>query len=156
MKSVSDYQKNLDFQCDYILKLFKGEKDSGECSKKFSAICKYLTNDFLPPVDREDIAALSYSLLEISNAAANFVEHGADVYSDELLSQLIGLKSIIYELLNKKKTCGESIRRLMDKNILCGKMISERSARGRQYAENLNSLIADFLRTAHNTYFKNL
>lgn len=104
MKYKNDYLSLLKKQCDCIL---SGGSNS---EKVFEDICLRLEKDFLPPIEREDIASISMHLLDISRLSENKKINAAIKKRIDLIAR------IIEELLNKKKTCGENIRRLIALN----------------------------------------
>lgn len=145
MKIVYDYAKSLSQQCEFACSAFEGKASQGASERLFAEICKRLTKDFLPPIDREDIAALSFSLLETASRAGQMSKNSA---ANELLrEQLTGLSSVANGLINKTKTCGDEIRRLININIECSELTE---------ISSLNSAISDFLKIANSAFFKNL
>ena len=156
MKSAFDYRRNLEIQCDCITDAFVNKADSSVCNKTFDKICKSLQSDFLPPIDRDDIAILSYALLRIFNCVCLFNENNVNVFKNEILNQLGLIKTIASELLGKRKTCVENIRRLSEKNIECERKIMLSKYNDKEYALILNCSIAEFLKYALVSYFKNL
>ena len=144
-----DYADILCRQCEIVSKTLLGEKTQST-EKLFSEISKRLTKDFLPPIEREDIAAISYALLCINAKAQEYSDSlkgkTPDIY---IKKQTDFLSLIVKGLLTKKKTCGDDIRRLVDMNIQAGKLKNG-------YTEQLNDAIADFIKITNSTYFKNL
>ena len=108
----------------------------------FEDICRRLEKDFLPPVEREDIAAISLHLLDISR-----------IYKKEKLSAAIKKQldltvRVIEELFNKKKTCGENIRRLIALNLeFRAETLNE---------EKINIQIKSLIVRINEAYFRNL
>ncbi len=133
MRLRFDYKKAIESQCDSV--------NLQSSRKIFRDICKNLTDDFLPPIDREDIAMLSYSLLRIS-------ELSELTDKSEFKNQFIGLKIIVEGLFKKSKTCGDDIRRLMEINMSFNAKNNS--------AEVLKREFADFYKNALFAYFKNL
>lgn len=146
---VYDYADILCRQCELISKALYGEK-SDVAVKLFSEISKRLTKDFLPPIEREDIAAVSYALLEINIKAMEYSDslRGA-APNINIKKQTDFLPVIIIGLLGKKKTCGDDIRRFIDMNIESGKHCNLN-------AVSLNKALTDFIKTANSAFFKNL
>ncbi len=146
---VYDYADILCRQCELISKTLYGEK-SDIAVKLFSEISKRLTKDFLPPIDREDIAAVSYSLLEINIKAKEYSDGlRENAPNTDIKKQTDFLPVIIRGLLGKKKTCGDDIRRFIDMNIKSRKHCDLSAAR-------LNEALTDFIKTANSAFFKNL
>lgn len=146
---IFDYASALERQCEIALKSFSGER-AADSQRLFAEICKRLTKDFLPPVDREDIAALSYELLKIGMECKKYFDSlKGRMPDDGIKKQLEFLPIIINGILGKKKTCGDDIRRLMDMNLK-----SAETANGN--AANLNCVLDDFIKTANSAFFKNL
>lgn len=156
MKTASYYQKNLETQCDSIIRIFNGEKDNGLCKKRFNSVCQNLASDFLPPIDREDIAVLSLKLLNIFNRTSIYYEMNSSLQKEELLVQLGYIKQIVTELFGKRKTCGEIIRRQIEKNLVCENLIVKSKSVDRECALALNRSIGEFLKYSLSAYFKNL
>ncbi|MGN0547716.1 MAG: hypothetical protein ACI4I3_10320 [Acutalibacteraceae bacterium] len=152
MKSSNYYLKALESQCRSVTKQNKAENSD----KVFNDICIRLTDDFLPPIDREDIAELSFILLNIENAASSFNNSlsGGISVKNLLNTQLNGLFNIIEGLIKKKKTCGEEIRRLIAVNNKCE--IELRRKSNIENALNLNNALKEFLKCANRSFFKNL
>lgn len=144
MKIVYDYAKSLTRQCEIACSAFGGKISQGSSERLFIEISKRLAKDFLPPIDREDIAALSFSLLEIAAAAQNYKNSDS---GGMLKKQLEGLSAAVNGLINKTKTCGDEIRRLININVECSQLIGTSA---------LNKAISDFLKVANSAYFKNL
>lgn len=146
---IFDYAGLLERQCETALKSFSGEK-AGSSQKLFAEICKRLAKDFLPPVDREDIAALSYELLEVNIKCEKYFDSLKGRNPDQgIKKQLIFLPTVTSGLLGKKKACGDDIRRLVDMNLECGKSADSNAA-------ELNGALANFIKTANSAFFKNL
>lgn len=146
---VFDYANLLNRQCEIASRSVYGEK-SGSSERLFSEACKRLTKDFLPPIDREDIAALSYALFDINIKCEEYFNSLKGKSPDaEIKKQLDFLNVIIRGLLDKKKTCGDDIRRFIGINS------ESRKAAGSNAAA-LNDAFADFIKIAHSAFFKNL
>ena len=134
MKLLFDYSSLLESQCKYALESYWGNRKSKSSYIIFERISKQLVKDFLPPIDREDVAAVSYSLYYVS------VKAEVCNYKDDNLNQQIKfLSDITDELIKKKKTCGELIRRLIDINM--------NYKTENEYCMDLNSAIGEFLKT---------
>ncbi len=144
MKIVYDYAKSLARQCELACSAFDGKISQCSSERLFIEISKRLTKDFLPPIDREDIAALSFSLLEIAASAQSCQNSDS---GGMLKKQLEGLSGAVNGLINKTKTCGDEIRRLININVECSQLIGTNA---------LNKAISDFLKIANSAYFKNL
>lgn len=144
-----DYADILCRQCEIISIALLGEKtDGGE--KLFSEISKRLTKDFLPPIDREDIAAISLALYDIGIKAEEYSESlKGKTPNIQIRKQADFLPSIIKGLLGKKKTCGDDIRRFIEMNIESRKYCNSSAA-------SLNNALADFIKTVNSAFFKNL
>ncbi len=121
MKLKFDYLSALECQCDAII-----SGDISSSRRKFTEICKNLVSDFLPPIEREDIAALSYSLYDI--ACSGFREK----------KNVNEMKKVINGIFTKRKNCGEDFRRQID-NI-----------------NDDSSAVKNFYKIALFVYFKNL
>lgn len=152
MKSTNFYLKAFESQCKSVTQ--QNETENSE--KIFNYICKRLTEDFLPPIDREDIAELSFNLLIIETADSSFNNSlsGGISVKNLLNTQLNGLYGIIEGLIKKKKTCGEEIRRLIAVNNKCEIEIRRKS--NNENALNLNNALKEFLKCANRSFFKNL
>ncbi len=151
MKSTNFYLKSFESQCKSA-----SDMNSENSEKIFNDICNRLTDDFLPPIDREDIAELSFILLNIERSASSFNDSlsvGISV-KNLLNTQLNGLYGIIEGLIKKKKTCGEEIRRLIAVNNRCEAEL--RKKQNNENAFNLNNALKEFLKCANRSFFKNL
>ncbi len=144
-----DYADILCRQCEIISRALLGEKtDGGE--KLFSEISKKLAKDFLPPIDREDIAAISLAIYDIGIKAEEYSESlKGKAPNIQIRKQTDFLPSIIKGLLGKKKTCGDDIRRFIDMNVESRKYCNSSAA-------SLNNALADFIKTVNSAFFKNL
>lgn len=148
MKLREDYSDILSKQSEEIRMVFDGKKSAVSGATHFSKICRFLTKDFLPPIEREDIAALSYSLYEIS---VNVEAFDKSIAFEKLKTQIAALKPIVCGVLKKRNACEEEIRRQIDINFECAEIVS-----GNKRAEKLNNSLMYFWKTAQNTFFKNL
>lgn len=148
MKTVFDYEGMLIHQCNLLKSALEGKRAADSSMKIFAEICRQLTKDFLPPIEREDIAGLSYLLLEIQTKCEALSRNGA-AQDKNIKKQLDLIPDIIKGLLKKKKTCGEDIRRFVIINMDCRKNASAASAQ-------INDALADFIKAAHSAFFKNL
>ena len=149
MKPIFDYAGLLNRQCEIASRSLSGEK-SGSSESVFSQVCKRLTKDFLPPIDREDIAALSYAIFDINiKCEENFNSLKGKSPCAKIKKQLDFLPVITSGLLGKKKTCGDDIRRFIGMNLECRKSADLNSA-------VLNDAFADFIKISHSAFFKNL
>lgn len=146
MKLRIDYLQYLKRQSDLILRLLEGESDNGECQKIFTDVCEFLSNDFLPPINREDIASLSYSLLAIGMAASDNFNNARNIETYEIIKMF---PTILEALFTKKKTCERDIHRLIKQNFVYNKVLSDKS-------DCLNKAVTDFIGIILNAYFKNL
>lgn len=133
-----DYAKLLEEQCGCVYP----QTDLKRSKSIFCEICRNLTRDFLPPVEREDIAAISFSLVDITSNIK------AISYPDEINKQLVSLKYTVRGLFEKRKTCGDDIRRHMEINL------SFRSPNLEIML--LNEALSDFFKTVLCAYFRNL
>lgn len=133
-----DYLKALEAQCDAIIH----KKDLNESRSAFSEICKNLVRDFLPPIEREDIAAISYALVDIAAKAENLP------YPDEIKKQIDSFKPLLNNLFSKNKACGDDIRRLVEINI------NFKSSDSKLVL--LNGSLSDFYKTVLAAYFGSL
>lgn len=132
--------------------MFSGKKSESSCAMLYSKICKLLSTDFLPPIEREDIASLAYSLYEISELAKVCGDNSKNsVCTEKIGEQLNSLESVSCGLLKKRNTCEEEIRRQIKINFECAELVSNNKS-----AENLNNSLRDFWKTAQNTFFKNI
>lgn len=150
MKILFDYTRILMRQCELAFLAFDGKSGVDSSRKLFEEICKRLAKDFLPPIDREDIASLSFCLLKITIKAKEYSKK-TKVKNEVLKEQLSALSLISESVLSKTKTCGEDIRRLISANLMCAEAVENSDC-----AESLNASIAEFLKTANTAYFKNL
>ena len=151
MKSTNFYLKAFESQCKSALKI-----NAENSNKIFNDICNRLTDDFLPPIDREDIAELSLILLNIEASSSSFDNSLSVEFSvrNLLNAQLNGLYGIIEGLIRKKKTCGDEIRRLIAINNKCE--IELRRKSNNYNALNMNNALKEFLKCANRSFFKNL
>lgn len=151
MKSTNFYLKAFESLCKSALKI-----NAENSNKIFNDICNRLTDDFLPPIDREDIAELSFILLNIEASSSSFDNSLSVEFSvrNMLNTQLNGLYGIIEGLIRKKKTCGDEIRRLIAINNKCE--IELRRKSNNYNAMNLNNALKEFLKCANRAFFKNL
>ena len=134
-----DYLKALCEQCDAVDLQSVNLRLS---LAKFSEICKNLSHDFLPPIERSDIAALSYSLINVAQKASGVKN------KIEFQNQIQSLKKITKGIFEKNKACGESIRRLMEINI-------EFKSDNREKVL-FNEALMNYWKTAMSSYFGNL
>ena len=151
MKSTNYYLKAFESQCKSVSYMNAEKSDIF-----FNEICNRLTDDFLPPIDREDIAELSFILLNIETSTYSFnnsLSVGISV-KNLLNTQLNGLYGIIEGLIKKKKTCGEEIRRLIAVNNKCETELRKKS--NNENALNLNNALKEFFKCANRSFFKNL
>ena len=151
MKNINFYLKAFESQCKSALKI-----NAENSNKIFNDICNRLTDDFLPPIDREDIAELSLILLNIEALSSSFDNSLSAEFSvrNLLNTQLNELYGIIEGLIKKKKTCGDEIRRLIAINNKCEIELRRKS---KNYnALNLNNALKEFLKCANRSFFKNL
>lgn len=132
-----DYLKLLESQCDAII-----DKDIKKSKSSFSAVCRSLTRDFLPPFERADIAAISFSLLDIAVKAKDVV------YPDTIRRQIVMMKELLNTFFKKKKTCGDDIRRAIEINLDFKTQNQSLSA--------LNVSLNEFFRLLLSAYFANL
>ena len=72
MKRNNDYLEILLKQCDEIKEILNSGKKASCASVCYGEICQRLTKDFLPPVEREDIASISYALLETCRRCSEY------------------------------------------------------------------------------------
>ena len=151
MKSTNFYLKEFESLCKSALKI-----NAENSNKIFNDICNRLTDDFLPPIDREDIAELSLILLNIEASSSSFDNSLSVEFSvrNLLNTQLNGLYGIIEGLIRKKKTCGDEIRRLIAINNKCE--IELRRKSNNYNALNMNNALKEFLKCANRSFFKNL
>lgn len=145
MKIIFDYGHSLARQCEIACAAFESKTASASSERIFTEISKRLTKDFLPPIEREDIASLSFSLLEITAKAKQCSCQSSE--KGLLKKQLDGLSDVVQGLVNKTKTCGDNIRRLININLECSELFDNCA---------LNSAISEFLKIAQTAYFKNL
>ncbi len=136
MKNRNDYLPLIKKQCDCIC---SGGSNSATL---FDEVCRKLEKDFLPPIEREDIASISLNLFEISRNCRK------EKLGDGIKKQIELTAMVIEELLNKKKTCGENVRRLIALN-------SDFRA-GTLNEEKINVQIKFLLGRINEAYFRNL
>jgi len=156
LKLSLGYCKYLDDQCEEIIKAFSNGSGGDLCAKQFEVTFHNLKDDFLPPVDREDIASLSLMLYYICVSAKEYYQNKSDLQKNDLYSQLNLIRQVTKEFMTKRKTCEESIRRLTEKNIVCKMKIDKSKASQRECALNLNDCISDYIKCIVSAYFKNL
>lgn len=133
-----DYLKLLEEQCNCVYP----QTDLKRSKSIFCEICRNLNRDFLPPIEREDIAAISFSLVDITSNIKG------KAYPDDINKQLISLKHLLKGLFVKSKACGDDIRRLMEINVNFKNSNLEIML--------LNEALSDFLKTVLCAYFRNL
>ncbi len=150
MKFPVDYAKLLIRQCELACSAFEEKSVSDLSQKVFREIYKHLTIDFLPPIDREDIAALSYDIFEIQTKCETyFGKNKCRILNSKIKEQLDLMPYIIKGLLEKKKTCGDDIHRFIILNTAYGKVADSSSIQ-------INDSLAGFIKTAYSAFFKNL
>lgn len=152
MKYGSGYLEILLKQCESVKDIFENKTNNFTGSFNYSEICKRLTKDFLPPIEREDIAAISYALLEIGRRSLDFYSEGGRA-TEEIKEQVDALPRLTADVIEKKKTYGEDIRRLVNINFKCGRFF-EKS--GSQAGMRLNNSFRDYILAVQTAYFKNL
>ncbi len=133
-----DYLKLLEEQCNCVYP----QTDLKRSKSIFCEICRNLNRDFLPPIEREDIAAISFSLVDITSNI------NAKTFPDDIIKQLISLRHLLKGLFSKSKACGDDIRRLMEINVNFKNSNLE--------IVLLNEALSDFLKTVLCAYFRNL
>ncbi len=149
LKILFDYESLLIRQCETVCSVSEG-KTVNSSQRIFDEICRRLTKDFLPPIDREDIAALSYSLVEIRIKCVEYYKLLKGKEPDlRIKRQLDFMPCIISGLLNKKKTCGDDIRRFIVIN-------TENKSIADEISEQVNDSLSDFIKIAHSAFYKNL
>ena len=142
MKISNDYLSLIKRQYDYIFSDLKSEDVSDKSKILFDDICKKLEKDFLPPIEREDIAAISCLLYEMG------LEDKRKILNEKLKYQIKLAAEATKELFEKKKSCGETIRRIISVNA---------EFRASNESElKFNSLISVLLRKLNEAYYKNL
>lgn len=152
MKTNSDYLFVLIKQCDEINDIIKSKIKPSSPSVHYGEICKRLTKDFLPPIEREDIAAISYSLLEIGRRCSEFIS-GNNTLNDNLNYQIKLLPMLTKNVIEKKKTCEDELRRFVNVNFKCGNEFEEHK---NQSGILLNNSLRDFILAIQTAFFKNL
>lgn len=152
MKQNSNYLDILIKQCDEINNIMKNKTNPSSASVHYGEICKRLTKDFLPPIEREDIAAISYSLLEIGRRCAEYVSANSSV-NEHLTYQITRLPQLTKNVIEKKKTCEDELRRFVNINFKCG---NEFENRNNQAGIFLNNSLRDFILAIQTAFFKNL
>lgn len=133
-----DYLKLLEEQCNCVYP----ETNLSRSKSIFCELCRNLNRDFLPPIEREDIAAISFSVVDITSNINN------KIYPDDINKQLAALKHLVKGLFEKSKACGDDIRRLMEINVNFKNRDLETMM--------LNEALSDFLKTVLCAYFRNL
>lgn len=152
MKYTFGYLEMLLKQCAGIKTVFEKKEGNYSIGSEYSEICKHLTKDFLPPIEREDIAAISYSLLEIGRRAVDYCFFGEEI-TPELKEQTEALPKLVSAVMEKKQACDDDIRRLVDVNFKCGNSFENSD---NKYGRLLNNSLRDFLLAIQTAYFKNL
>lgn len=148
MKSSEQYLKLFESMCKLIQSDFEKENPND----LFNKICIKLTEDFLPPIDREDLAELSLILLKICRIKYNF-----DRLGEGVRRQINELYKITEGLIKHKKTCGEDIRRLIILNIKCeNELINAENSKNRETELRINRELFHFFKYANYAFFKNL
>ena len=132
----SDYTVLLSAMCDGVYQQLSGGRCTFKMHEIFNEICHKLRNDFLPPVEREDIASIAFDLLSVYAYAQR--KEITDNRGSEMMNNI---KKAIEELVSKRKTCGECIRRLVENQT--------RENRGVDILERL-------VKTVYIAYFRNL
>ncbi len=101
---MGDFLKTNGYSC-LLLKqcelLCSGNSESYLSRNIYFDVCQKLEKDFLPPIEREDIASISFVLYRLTFLS----DINKTIFKD--------FGSVIDDLINKKKTCGENIRRLI-------------------------------------------
>lgn len=152
MKQSSVYLEILIKQCDEIKEIFNGKLKPSSASVHYGEICKRLTKDFLPPIEREDIAAISYALLETGRRCTEYIKSNI-VINDNIEYQINRLNELTKSVIEKKKTCEDEIRRFVNVNFKCG---NEFEKDKNQSGINLNNAMRDFIIAIQTAFFKNL
>ncbi len=119
MKQNSVYLEILLKQCNEITDILNGKNKLSAAGVHYGEICKRLTKDFLPPVEREDIAAISYALLETGRRCMEYVRSNG-VVNENIEYQINRLNELTKSVIEKKKTCEDEIRRFVNINFKCG------------------------------------
>ena len=137
-----DYLNLIRKQLNCIISDLKNG-DSIEKSKEiFEEICKKLEKDFLPPIEREDIAGISYVLLEISQMSKR------TILNERIKRQINLISEAVCELFEKKKSCGETIRRIININF--------DFSSADETDLKMNALISKLMKELNEAYYKNL
>lgn len=152
MKQGSVYSEILLKQCDEAKDILNGKIKPSSASVHYGEICKILTRDFLPPIEREDIAAISYALLETGRRCTDYIKTNG-VINDNVEYQINRLNELTKSVIEKKKTCEDEIRRFVNVNFKCG---NEFEKEKNQSGINLNNSLRDFILAVQTAFFKNL
>ena len=118
----------------------------------YGEICKKLTKDFLPPIEREDIAAISYALLETGRRCTEYIKSNIDI-NDNIEYQINRLNELTKSVIEKKKTCEDEIRRFVSVNFKCG---NEFERIDNKTGVMLNNSLRDYILAIQTAFFKNL
>ena len=149
MRIKIDYLAYLKEQCNLILCSLDGNNYKCDNYKIFDEVCKHLYDDFLPPINREDIASISYLLMTIYNEIYRISDF--DKHNIKIVFQLF--PGVIEGILKKNKTCEINIRRLIDIKYKFSKTDKQKNNNRNDY---LIKLIDDFIIIILNAHFKNL
>lgn len=152
MKYSSSYNEILEKQCNEIIGIINGKNKVSSASIYYGEICKMLTKDFLPPIEREDIAAISYALLEIGRRCSEYIKINNKT-SEYTEYQINRLNELTKSVIEKNKTCDDEIRRFVNINFKCG---NEFEKDNNQSGINLNNALRDFILAIQTAFFKNL
>ena len=142
MKINNDYLFLIQKQISCVFSDLKSGNSAEKSKRIFEDICKKLEKDFLPPIEREDIAALSHVLYELSLTA------GKSIPNEKIRHQISLISDAVRELFEKKKSCGELIRRIININSDF-RAVNESDSK-------LNAKISEFLKKLNEAYYKNL
>lgn len=152
MKRNNDYLEILLKQCDEIKEILNSGKKASCASVCYGEICQMLTKDFLPPVEREDIASISYALLETCRRCSEYVSTNNKT-NENILYQINQLHCLTKCVLEKKKTCEDEIRRFVSVNFKCG---NEFERIDNKTGVMLNNSLRDYILAIQTAFFKNL
>lgn len=119
MKRKYDYIALLERQGAIALSPTK--KGIAESERCYTQMCKMLISDFLPPVAREDIAALSYAFYDI---AVKYLNFGDSMRNDfDMLIRLSQRAAV--SCVAKEKACRTLTAELEKKYSDCSKRVNE-------------------------------
>lgn len=121
MKRKIDYASLLEKQCAVaLLPTSSGVADSERC---YVQMCKMLISDFLPPIAREDIAALSYAFLDLSQKALDCGTQNSAI-GNELTAVIELAGKAATACVKKEKVCSKMTADLEKAYLRCNETVN--------------------------------